>query len=173
MRKEIDKTEIERNLKNNLFILNNFEDDSLKFIKKYLNEFDTKISERELKVKEILYEIEFLKIEKEKRIEKINELEKEGYKLIVKVYESKKQYKFDSYELFVSLREVTKSSNFLVGTIECDKLSFQERVTIRDSYLLRWINDNNVEEIHTNIDLSKFIKKNNLENIKVIYKENE
>ena len=137
------------------------------------------IKEREKEIDELLNTIDRLKMEidilKEIQIYRSNEIERlknEDKKMIITINEDKKvrdiwSSKGYCYKLYIELEEVTLN-NEPIRTIIYYELSFAERVSVRNNHLLSLINEYDVKEIHTNVNIDKFIKENKLNNIIVI-----
>lgn len=168
MCKEINKKEIENNLKNKEVVFNSWANDSLKALKNYIPVFDTLIKDREKDIERLLYEIKILKNEKSNRIIKIEELEKQEIKTIIEIQEHKKPSQYGEYSLYLTIKNVSSETNETINVIKNEKLNFKQRVSERDLVLMRWIQYNKVEEIYTNVNINKFIKNNSLDWIKVI-----
>lgn len=165
---EIDKKKIEEDLKIKERVFRIWANDSLQSMKNFLPGFDDCIEDRKIEVEKLLYEIEILNKEKEQQIEKIKLLQGEESKIIINISEFKKTSKYGKYELYLSLKKVTEQSNSQIDSICNFKLDFKERVSVRNEILLKWIENNDVKEIYTNMNIDKFIKQNKLNNLKVI-----
>ena len=154
-------------------------DSSLNDLELYERLVSDLINYNEKDIKKLLDKIEVLKIEIDTlkeievmRLNKIDRLRNESKKLIITIKEDKNvrdiwSAKGYCYKLYICLKEVTQG-NELIQDILNYELSFSERVSVRNLHLLNLIHDYNVKEIHTNVNIDKFIKENKLNDITVI-----
>ncbi|WP_415286092.1 hypothetical protein [Clostridium perfringens] len=169
--KEEAKRIIEENIKCDVrqkeCFFNEWSTNTLPAFKKSVDNINNKINVKKIELEALISEIAFLETELNDRVEKITKYEEEDVKTIICISEHKKVSNYGEYALYISLKNVTSKSNFDIEILEREKLSFNQRVTYRNQKILDWIKTNNVQEIHTNIDLSSFIIKNKLTNLKV------
>lgn len=148
----------------------------LEGLEKYNPYLDDLIDVRKEKIEKMLNEIELLRNEveaiKEIKIDREKEilrLKNEDTKFIIEITENKKVRNYNSpkgycYKLYITLKEVTLN-NEPIKDVSSYALSFSERVKERNYRVLQWIQNYNIKEIYTNVNIDKFIKENKLNEI--------
>lgn len=146
---------------------------SLEKIENNIAEIDKQIRRYEEEINKWIYKIGILREEKENKIKEAEKIKSKNTKIAIYINEKPKKGEYSNYKLYLSVKKITEDGKDIISVLRESNLGFSQRVTIRNEYLLEWVNEYDIAEINTNVDIFKFIKENKLDNIKINYKQNK